>query len=74
MTKLIAAQAKKLFKEFHTDFLASQTGIKAVNIRNQKSRGKISAVAADAFCKIPDVKEAGFTRENLRPDIRFWGE
>lgn len=41
-------------------------------VSNWKGRGRVSAQAANDLCKIREIKEAGFTRENLRPDVPFW--
>lgn len=35
-------------------------------------KGMISASAAHELCKLDVVKNEGFTREGLRPDVRVW--
>lgn len=64
--------AEKLFKRFHTDFLAEETGIPASTLRSWKCRGTVSPYIATEVCKISDVSAAGFTRDKLRPDILAW--
>lgn len=61
---------ERFFDNFSTTFLEQKTGICNSTIRNYKHRKQISQEAATAFCKIKEVKAAGFTREMLRPDLR----
>lgn len=60
----------KFFDTFTPTFLEQKTNICNSTIRNYKNRKQISQEAATAFCKIDEVKKAGFTREKLRPDLR----
>lgn len=41
-------------------------------LRSWRVRGRISATAAHELCKLPEVRQAGFTREILRPDVQLW--
>jgi hypothetical protein len=71
--KVLASLIKvtdSFFSTFTTTFLEQKTGICNSTIRNYKHRKQISQEAATAFCKIKEVKAAGFTREKLRPDLR----
>lgn len=67
-----ASRVDALFEKFHTDFLSERSGIPAMTLRSWKSRGKLSATVTAQLCKIPEVVDAGFTREQLRPDILVW--
>lgn len=69
MAKKINAVTDSFFEKFRATWLSEVTDINYSTIRNMKSRRKISQEAATAFCKIKDVKESGFTRSMLRPDL-----
>ena len=43
-------------------------------VRKWGQRGRISATMAHKLCKLDVVKDAGFTRESLRPDVKSWIE
>lgn len=70
--KLASLNVSRLFSDFHTDFLADETGIPAKTLRSWKSRGTVSATVATEICKVEEVSAAGYTREKLRPDILTW--
>jgi len=69
MAKKINSVTDSFFEKFRATWLSEVTDINYSTIRNMKSRRKISQEAATAFCKINDVKESGFTRSMLRPDL-----
>ena len=70
--KKITSTTKKLFNAFHPKMLAEKSGIPYATVRAQKTRLKLSQEAATKICSIPEVAQAGFTREQLRPDILVW--
>ena len=70
MRAKIERNTKSLFKNFSVRFLHDKSGVEIGTIKVQKCRLKISQEAAIKFCNIKEVKEAGFTKEILRPDLR----
>jgi len=70
----ISGRIKKVTNDFFSAFpaiwLSEKSGINYSTIRNMKSRKKISQEAATEFCRIKEVKKAGFSRKMLRPDLR----
>lgn len=66
------AVTNELFSQFHTDFLAHRSEFPASTYRACKTRSRCGARVATAVCQIPEVAQAGFTREQLRPDIDVW--
>jgi hypothetical protein len=65
-------QITKLVKEFTCPGLAALNKSSTAVVQNWLQRGRISAQAASDLCKLPDIMEAGFTRELLRPDVTYW--
>lgn len=63
-----------LFDSFPCDVLSKASKIPYATVCCHKSRLKSSPDAATRYCKIREVKAAGFTREMLRPDISDWGD
>jgi len=61
-----------LFEKFRVDFLSAKSSIPASTLRSHKTRLKLSQEAATKLCAIAEVKAAGFTRKQLRPDIQIW--
>ena len=61
---------RELFDKFSVRFFLDRTEYAKGSLDCMKHRGKLSQEAATAFCNIPEVKAAGFTREALRPDLR----
>lgn len=47
-------------------------GYSAQKVGTWKQRGRISATAAHEICQHEQIKKRGFTRESLRPDVKFW--
>lgn len=41
-------------------------------VQEWKTRGRVSAHWANILCKNKLIRDAGFTRESLRPDVPFW--
>ena len=76
VTKKESARIKKIakdfFDEFSPTFLANECDVKLSVAQSNKYRLTISARCAHEFCTIKEVKEAGYTRESLRPDIKCW--
>jgi hypothetical protein len=42
------------------------------SIYNWRANGRIPYHYVDVLVRIDDVKNAGFTRESLRPDVKAW--
>jgi len=65
----------KFFSDCPVLHLATLTDISVQHIRMIKSRRIVPAAIADIFCELPSVKEKGWTREKLRPDVSVedWG-
>lgn len=61
-----------LVERFSIAGLAYIGGYDRQVVGNWKARGRVSAAAANDLCKIKTIKDAGFTREKLRPDVPFW--
>lgn len=70
--KQIKKSTQMLFKKFSQIFLSQKTGLGYHTINSYKTRNKLSADGADKIAKIAEVSEAGFTREQFRPDIQHW--
>lgn len=70
--KDLESSTKKLFNNFDCVFLSEKSGVKYTSVCSQKVRMKISQESATLYCKIKEVKAAGFTREMLRPDVKNW--
>lgn len=49
-------------------------GINYFTLNSWKTRGRISATEARQICQLPDVIKKGFTKEKLRPDVKYWSE
>lgn len=49
-------------------------GINYYTLNSWKVRGRVSASEAKNICENPLVAKKGFTKEKLRPDVRYWGE
>ncbi len=72
MLRRINAATNDLFSCFTPAFLSDKTGISRPVVTLHKFRKKLSVQAATKYCKIAEVKAAGFTREMLRPDVINW--
>lgn len=68
----ITKQTDLFFAKFSPSFIAEKSGVSIRTVKSQKSRQKLSGKCANDYCKIDEVKKAGFTREILRPDIQNW--
>lgn len=66
------AQTEALIARFTVAGLSAISGIPYPTVGQWKIRGRVGASAANEICKLEQVKAAGFTRENLRPDVKFW--
>lgn len=62
----------RLIETFGPSGLAYLMGASTGAVFTMKSRGYISAQAAHELCKMDTVKNEGFTREKLRPDVKVW--
>lgn len=62
----------RLISTFGAEQVQQLTGVGASTVRQWLSRGRISATAAHAVCKCQVVRQFGFSRESLRPDVRVW--
>lgn len=56
----------------HLTAVCDGQALTVMAVRNWVSRGRISATWAHKLCQLAPVKEAGFTREALRPDVKSW--
>lgn len=61
-----------LIARFSIAGIAYLGGYERQVVSNWRARGRVSAQAANDLCKVKEIKEAGFTREMLRPDVPFW--
>lgn len=66
------AEVDRLIQMFSIVGLASLTGRSSQTINGWKSRGRVSATAAHEICQLEEIKALGFTREKLRPDVKYW--
>lgn len=66
------AQIERMVSIFTITGIASITGNSRQTVSGWLSRGRISAQAAHEICQLPEIKAHGFTRENVRPDVKFW--
>ena len=75
-TKSQLAQMKQKLEfaidTFGVSGFAHLCDVKPVAVRAWRLRGRISATAANTFCKTHQAKEWGFTREEMRPDVLVW--
>ena len=62
----------RLLEEITAPGLKALFGYTAQTVCVWKNRGRISAEAANEICKHKEIKRRGFTRESLRPDVKFW--
>ncbi len=62
----------KLINEIGVERICTLARVSAVTVRVWVSRGRISKSAAHLVCLSPDVASIGFTREQLRPDVKVW--
>lgn len=62
----------RLVSTFGAPQLAELLGVTLSSIRSWLHRGRISATKAHEVCKHNAVRELGFTRESLRPDVECW--
>jgi len=65
-------QVEKLVGIFTATGIASISGNSRQTVNNWIARGRISAQAAHEVCKLDEVSAHGFTRESMRPDVKFW--
>lgn len=65
-------QIEKLVSIFTMTGLASITGNSRQTVNGWLARGRVSAQAAHHMCQLDEVKAHGFTRESIRPDVKFW--
>lgn len=70
--KAMRKEIDRLINSFSIVGLAHLTGKTSQTINNWRARGRISATAAHEVCQIEEIKALGFTRESLRPDVKFW--
>lgn len=66
------AQVERLVSVFTATGIASISGNSRQTVNNWIARGRISAQAAHEVCQLPEVAAHGFTRELMRPDVKFW--
>lgn len=62
----------RLISTFGAQQACNELSVSAGTIRTWLHRGRISAVSAHQICKINAVRDLGFTRELLRPDVKIW--
>lgn len=65
-------QLVRLINEFGRVDISIMTSCDHATLRSWRLRGRISAKAAHTICEYEAVKNAGFTREILRPDVECW--
>lgn len=65
-------QIEKLVSIFTMTGLASITGNSRQTVNGWLARGRVSAQAAHHMCQLDEIKAHGFTRESIRPDVKFW--
>lgn len=49
-------------------------GINYYTLNSWKVRGRVSASEAVKICNNPLVSKKGFTKEKLRPDVKYWSQ
>lgn len=62
----------KLVNEIGVERLCTLARVVPSTIYVWVNRGRISKKAAHLVCLSPDVASIGFTREQLRPDVKAW--
>lgn len=67
--KEMSTAIKKLFETFSPLWLAQKTELSISTFYVARNRGKVGVGVATLICEIDEVREAGFTREMLRPDV-----
>lgn len=70
--KQMKSQVERLVSVFTATGIASISGNSRQTVNNWIARGRISAQAAHEVCQLPEVSAQGFTRELMRPDVKFW--
>ncbi len=65
-------ETESLFEKFSVSGVAHLAGQDISVAQRWKSRGRVSATWAHKLCEIEVIKNAGFTREMLRPDVKSW--
>ncbi|CAL9987432.1 hypothetical protein VPHD81_0074 [Vibrio phage D81] len=70
-------ETRRLVSAFSAPGVAHLLKLEGITITRQGvnvwlARGRISAYAAHKICQHKDVREKGFTRESLRPDVPVW--
>ena len=65
-------EVDRLVATFTPVGVAKIAGIKLHTVQSWIARGRVSAKEAHRISQIKMIKGAGFTRESLRPDIKFW--
>lgn len=70
--KTMKAEVDRLISMFSIVGLSSLTGRSSQVIVSWRARGRISATAAHEICQLPEIKALGFTREGMRPDVKYW--
>lgn len=74
MKEALAELVERFSPGILTHLIAEHTGktLTTETVSGWVSRGRISATMAHAVCQIPAVRDSGFTREMLRPDVESW--
>ena len=62
----------RLISTFGAGQITNLLSVGPSTIRQWLHRGRISATKAHEVCKHNAVRELGFTRESLRPDVECW--
>ena len=70
--KTMKSEVDRLISMFSIVGLSSLTGRSSQVITGWRARGRISATAAHEICQLPEIKALGFTREGMRPDVKYW--
>ena len=75
-TKQESAQMVVAVAQLTNTFTITEISIMAKcsihTVRQWRKRGRVSAVAARQMAKHKTFKEYGFTKEQLRPDVKIW--
>jgi len=68
----MVGQLDRLIGIFSVPGIVALTGVTSATVNQWKKRGRIGAQAAHEICQIKEIKNHGFTRESMRPDVGFW--
>lgn len=66
------AELQRLLNTFGAQQISELASVSPATIRAWLHRGRISATKAHEICKHNAIRELGFTREILRPDVTLW--